>query len=253
MIYITGDTHGNPVARFNEYNFPEQLTMTKNDYVIICGDFGVIWNQDKENGKEYLQLEALELKPFTTLFVDGNHENFDRLNNYPVEEWNGGFVHKIRPSVIHLMRGQVYNIDNKKIFTFGGAQSHDIDDGILEVDDPRIKEWCNKQKFFRINKLSWWKEELPSEEEMKIGFQNLEKCNWKVDYVITHDMPTSAVRLYDALYCPYRSCKTNWFNDYLDVIKDKLDYKFWFCGHFHEELKLADNLGILYKQFVNIV
>lgn len=29
-------------------------------------------------------------RPFTTLFVDGNHENFDLLNAYPVENWHGG-------------------------------------------------------------------------------------------------------------------------------------------------------------------
>ena len=77
-------------------------------------------------------MDWLEGKPFTTLFVDGNHENFDRLYAYPVEEWHGGKVHKIRPSVIHMMRGQVFAIDGKSVFTFGGASSHDIDGGILE-------------------------------------------------------------------------------------------------------------------------
>jgi hypothetical protein len=62
------------------------------------------------------------------------------LNAYPVEEWHGGKVHKIRPSVIHLMRGQVYELQGKKFFTFGGAQSHDISGGILELDDPDLYE-----------------------------------------------------------------------------------------------------------------
>ena len=76
-------------------------------------------------------MDWLDCKSFTTLFVDGNHENFDRLYEYPVEEWHGGKVHKIRPSVIHLMRGQIFEIEGKSIFTFGGASSHDIDGGIL--------------------------------------------------------------------------------------------------------------------------
>ena len=135
MIYITGDTHSS-FERFNTMIFPEQYEMTKSDYIIICGDFGGVWNKDEESPKEKWWMEWLEKKPFTTLFVDGNHENFDRLNNYPVEEWNGGNVHKIRPSVIHLMRGQVFTIDGKKIFTFGGAKSQDITGGILELDDP---------------------------------------------------------------------------------------------------------------------
>jgi len=164
MIHITGDCHGN-FERFNDSIFPEQNEMTKEDYVIICGDFGGVWNKDEESKLETMILDWLDCKPFTTLFVDGNHENFDRLMAYQLEEWKGGKAHKIRPSVIHLMRGQVYELEGKKIFTFGGASSHDIDGGILELDDPDFKKkkkaldkgW----KPYRINHLSWWKEELP--------------------------------------------------------------------------------------------
>ena len=138
MIYITGDCHAN-FSRFSTNIFPEQKEMTKDDYVIICGDFGGVWDKGEESPREKWDMNWLEDKPFTTLFVDGNHENFDRLYTYPVEEWHGGKVHKIRDSVIHLMRGQVYEIDGKKFFTFGGAASHDIQGGILEPEDPDFK------------------------------------------------------------------------------------------------------------------
>ena len=138
MIYITGDCHAD-FRRFDTDIFPEQNDMTKDDYVIICGDFGGIWDKDKESSREKWWLDWLEAKPYTTLFVDGNHENFDRLYEYPIEEWHGGKVHKIRESVIHLMRGQVFEIDGKKIFTFGGARSHDISSEILELDDPNFR------------------------------------------------------------------------------------------------------------------
>ena len=36
-------------ARLNRDSFPEQKEMTKKDYVIIAGDFGFIWNMDKED------------------------------------------------------------------------------------------------------------------------------------------------------------------------------------------------------------
>ena len=58
-------------------------------------------------------------------FIDGNHENYDRLKKYPVTDWNGGKVQIISDSVIHLMRGQVYQIGEEKIFVMGGARSHD--------------------------------------------------------------------------------------------------------------------------------
>ncbi len=128
MIYITGDCHAD-FSRFSTAIFPEQREMTKEDYVIICGDFGGVWTKGEESPREKWDLNWLEDKSFTTLFVDGNHENFDRLYSYPVEKWHGGKVHKIRDSVIHLMRGQVFEIEDRKIFTFGGASSHDVQGG----------------------------------------------------------------------------------------------------------------------------
>lgn len=188
-IYVTGDCHGS-FSRFDTKNFKQQKDMDKEDYVIICGDFGGIWSTDAENRQDKYWLEWLENKSFTTLFVDGNHENFDRLNSYPIEVWNGGKVHKIKSSIIHLMRGQVFSIAGKKIFTFGGAQSHDIQGGILEADDPLYREKkraLNRKGIpYRINHVSWWKEELASEEEMQEAMKNLEAHNYEVDYIITH-------------------------------------------------------------------
>ena len=93
MIYATGDTHGN-FQRFAPEHFPEQAGMTKEDYMIICGDFGGVWDGGK---KEERNLDWLEDLPFTTLFISGNHENFDLLSKYPTEEWNGGTIQRIRP------------------------------------------------------------------------------------------------------------------------------------------------------------
>lgn len=123
-IYITGDIHGSISVgrRFNSKNFPIGKTLTKNDYVIIAGDFGLLWVGDRE---DRYWLNWLTNKPWTTLFIDGNHENFNLLEAYPVEEWKGGKVHKITPSIIHLMRGQIFELEGKKLFTFGGAASHD--------------------------------------------------------------------------------------------------------------------------------
>lgn len=158
-VWITGDIHGNP-QRFSTDNFPEQKEMTKDDVVIILGDFGLVWDYSGENKTEKYWLDWLENKPFTTLFVDGNHDNFDRLDDYPIEKWHGGNVHFIRPSVIHLMRSQIFNIEDKLFFTFGGASSHDISAGILELDDPDFKEKKkrldkNPYALYRINHISW--------------------------------------------------------------------------------------------------
>ena len=83
MIYITGDTHSD-FSRFSEDKFPIQKEMTKDDYVIICGDFGGVWTFEEESNREKEALDWLNEKNFTTLFVDGNHENFTRLYNHMI-------------------------------------------------------------------------------------------------------------------------------------------------------------------------
>ena len=132
---MTGDTHGD-FSRLRPVAFRKQGSLTKDDCLIICGDFGGVWD-----GSEIEQqwLDWLEDRSFTTLFVSGNHENYDLLRSHPTSEWHGGLVQPIRPSVLHLMRGQLYEICRKKIFTMGGASSHDIRDGILEPDDPNYE------------------------------------------------------------------------------------------------------------------
>lgn len=91
-VWITGDCHGD-FHRFATKNFPQQKEMGRDDCVIIVGDCGGVWAGEQVDGH---QLDWLEGRPFTTLFVDGNHENFDLLNAYPEREWHGGRVHEIR-------------------------------------------------------------------------------------------------------------------------------------------------------------
>ena len=124
MIYVTGDTHGGiDVKKLLDPQLEKKIG--KDDYLIICGDFGFIWNPSGESAKERNWLDWFEQKPWTTLFVDGNHECFPRLYQYSEAVWNGGVVHVIRPHVLHLCRGQLFEIEGQKIFTLGGASSHD--------------------------------------------------------------------------------------------------------------------------------
>lgn len=126
MIFVTGDIHGSlDINKLScRKNRKNNLfnNISNNDYIIICGDFGLIWNNSKN---ERWWLEWLNQKPFTTLFIDGNHENFNLLNSYPQEEFAGGKVHRISESIFHLMRGQIFTLENKRFFTMGGAESHD--------------------------------------------------------------------------------------------------------------------------------
>lgn len=250
-IWITGDCHGD-VRKFSVDCFYEQKEMNQNeDYVIICGDFGLIWNCDEESKTEKYWLDWLEDKPFTTLFVDGNHENFDRLYKYPVKEWHGGRVHEIRPHVLHLMRGEVFEIEGKKFFAFGSAASHDIRDGILDPfeDADLIKQWRKEPyRLFRINHVNWWKEELPSEEEMQNGINNLEKHDWEVDYIISHTPPASVIALLG-----HGAYKQDVATQYLEEIRSQTEFKLHLMGHMHICKQINERDILLYEQIIRIV
>ena len=250
MIYITGDCHCN-FERFNTEIFPEQEEMTKADYVIVCGDFGGVWDKDASGKKETWWLDWLENKPFTTLFVDGNHENFDRLYSYPVEMWNGGKVHKIRPSVIHLMRGQVYLLDGKKIFSFGGARSHDISGGVLEPEDPdyKIKKKQLDQGWepYRINHVSWWAQEMPTAEEMEEGRRNLKGHGNCVDFIVTHCCSSGTQAcLGGGMFTPDELTK------YFQELRETIRFKKWFFGHYHDNKNVNAEEILLYEQIIRI-
>jgi hypothetical protein len=251
-IWVTGDIHGNP-QRLSKEVFYEQNSMKPNDdnYVIICGDFGIIWNFKGETKEEKEYLDWLNNKPFVTLFVDGNHENHELLNKYPKKLWNGGYVHEIRKNVLHLMRGEIYTICNKTFFAFGGALSHDISDGILDPikDIEKIKKWNNDYtKFFRINHITWWKEELPSEEEKENGLKNLKKYNYNVDFIITHSPSKDMLPSFrNANY------QADELMEYLEIIRKKTTYNHWFCGHMHTNKTITTKDICLYEQIIRIL
>lgn len=254
MIYITGDCHSD-FRRFSTDIFPEQKEMTKDDTVIILGDFGGVWYQEdsKYIKKENYWLDWLENKSFTTVFVCGNHENFNRLYSYPIKEWNGGSVHEIRPHVLHLMRGEIFTIEDNKFFAFGGASSHDISDGILDYEDPN---WKDKAKaldkqgkyMYRVKGLSWWEQELPTEEEMENGRKNLAAHGNKMDFLLTHSPSTSQIYLLGGkgLYEPDR------LTNYLEDIRAEAEYKKHFMGHMHLNKAINDKDIVLYEQIIRI-
>ena len=246
MIFITGDTHGD-FTRFGTGHFPEQKLMTKEDYVIVCGDFG-IWDGSKQ---ENYFLDWLEDKPFTTLFVDGNHSNFDRLMQMPVKSFSGGKVHPVRESVLHLMRGQVFDVGGKRIFTMGGASSHDIGDGILEPDDKDLrkkrKALDRRRALYRINHVSWWKEELPSEKEYAEAYKNLDACGWEVDFIISHCAPSSIAGLIGGgMYRPDR------LTEFFEELKGRCKFGAWFFGHYHDNRVLLKKYVLLYEQILQV-
>ena len=251
MVYVTGDCHAD-FRKFSTDRFPEQKEMTRDDIVIICGDFG-IW--DNSNEEKYW-LKWLNEKPFTTVFVDGNHENFDRLygTEFQTVDFHGGRAHKIRPHIFHLMRGYMFTFDGKKFWCFGGASSHDIDDGILDGADfetpqafyAAIKQAYKYGKQFRINHISWWEQELPSQEEMDFGMKTLEENNFETDFIISHCCPQDVA---SALGFRGSDKLTMYFNK----VASRTKFNRWYFGHYHGEESVWGKFVLHYDKIERIV
>ncbi len=222
MVYVTGDTHGDP-ERLSKNALK---VLQDGDTLIVCGDFGFIW--DKSRAEEKI-LKALSKRKYNICFIDGTHENFDLLNKYPVSVWNGGKVHKIADNIYHLMRGQIFEIDTLRIFTMGGGESPDLDS--------------------RIEDNPWLKYEIPSKEELLEGANNLEKVDCKLDVIITHEPSTTIkdfLKLDDA-----NAVRVTALNAYFDELAKCSEFKRWFFGSLHMDKYISNTYIGVHKAIVN--
>lgn len=234
MIYLTGDAHGrNDWGKI--FEFYNTGKVNEKDILIITGDFGAIWDGDVKALDKYNRLSC------TICFVDGNHENFDLLYQYPIEIWNGGKVHRIRSNIYHLMRGEVFIIEGNTFFTFGGATSIDKE---WRLEQEKIKKINGLNKTYKI----WWEQEQPSPEEIANGFVKLKQVNYKVDYIITHTLDRGTmVELYGGIK------EDTSLNIFLEYVRTNVKFKVWFCGHFHiDKFSEIKKTCILYNKIVNL-
>ncbi len=204
MVFVTGDLHGD-LGRFKT---PDAKKLKKGDTLLVCGDFGFLWNDSKEEQKI---LKKLGEKKYNICFVDGTHENFDLLNRYEVTEWNGGKVHHITGGVYHLMRGQIYQIEGLRVFTMGGGESPDME--------------------MRVSNDTWYAAENPSRQELVEGAENLGKMGNEVDLVITHE-PSAKVKEFLQMKLVDRA-RTTLLNTYFEELSNSVDFQKWYFGSLH--------------------
>lgn len=228
-LFITGDTHiPYDIRKLSKKKWSDSRELTKDDFLIITGDFGLIWDIIETREEKYWK-KWLDDRNFTTLFVDGNHENHPRLERMEKSAFLGGTVGIISDSIFHLRRGEIYNINNKKILTIGGSHSHDIE--------------------HRIKGVSWWEEEELSANEEQRTMENLEKHQYGVDIIVTHTLPESITR-----YLSFRDdfypdpCKVRIF---LDKIVANTQFSNFYCGHFHVDQDYKQ-YHVLYNRIIEI-
>lgn len=220
MFFVTGDLHGDR----KDFSTRKFGRIRKSDYVVVCGDFGFLWEGSKE---ELSWLKKLGKKRYGILFVDGAHENYDLLAKYPVTDWNGGKAQVISGNLVHLLRGQIYTINGKKIFTFGGGESGDRE--------------------MRTPHKTWWSEELPTTDEMQAGVERLDAVDWKVDYIFSYEAPSAFRRFLEP-----GEYDLNALNVYLERLREKCRYQRWVFGNYHINRRLSAEHQVVFDDVLRL-
>ena len=222
MIYITGDLHG-------EWDQRKEFikSLTKEDILIVLGDLGWSWNK--------WHIDRFQIN-CEVLSVFGNHENYTLIEQMPIVERHSGKVRQMKDNVFYLMNGEMYEIEGKKFFVFGGA---------LSID----KHWRTPYK-------SWWPQEQPTQEELKHALEVLGKNDWRFDYLLTHTAETELVQRVLGRKDTVVDSTENMIQEIKYQIKEHDgDFKHHFFGHLHEFWKSASEnyeWYCLYKQIFDL-
>lgn len=215
MICVMGDTHGD----YTRFSHKKIKRLKKNDFLIICGDFGFVWDGSKQ---ETAALKKIGSKPFTTLFITGGHDNSELLSNYEKESFLGGMARHICGRLYMPESGGIFDIDGHKAFFFGGGQSPDID----EMEDRKIY--------------------MPAEDELEQGRELIRQNGGKVDYIFTHEPPGEIAEFLNIN--TGTAGLTNYLNVFFDKIRNETEFKMWFFGKLHKNKLIPPRYAAVFDE-----
>ncbi len=224
MIYVTGDMHGD-LERLYDKQFRK---LGRGDVLLVCGDFGYIFDGSKT---EKQVIDFFAKRKFITAFVEGTHDNLDKIGRARTTVWKGGLVHRIKGNLLHLMRGQLFNIEGSTFFTFGGGESTDKD--------------------MRVENGLWWRGEEATPAEMAEGARVLDESGCKVDYIITHEPPSLVKSA--MLMRVGEADRVNKLNGYFEEIGRSCEFKHWYFGSLHEDRVITEHYTCVFKNIIPVV
>jgi hypothetical protein len=223
--FITGDVHG----EIGDLAFAARV-LDKEDTLIVLGDFGFIWRLDTQDVMEELS-EVAKKCPCQIAFVDGNHENFNKIKELEeITEWNGGKVGKLPFGILHLLRGEIYNLNNEKVGVIGGADSVD--------------------KWGRTEDISWWSAETVTAADAEKLIENAKDVEDLI--ILSHDAPSILVNQLKMLngingMTEFSSSQMN-----LQKVYDNVSFKKWCFGHWHIDKELDERFECFYHNIDEI-
>ena len=200
MIYITGDKHGQLEPFLENKDFKK---IKKGDVLIVCGDFGFLWDNSKQ---EYKNLKWLSKRKYVVAFLDGCYDNISLISKYPISVWNEGHVRFISKNIVYLMQGEIFNIAGTKVLTFGGGFEEEL------TDD------------FENN--NWWPEKFTNRQCVDNVIENIGKENGKVDLIVSHEAPAAITPCLQS-----KEKENNAINLILEEIRLHCKFKRWFFSN----------------------
>ena len=226
MIYITGDTHGE-FRRIHDFCMKYETSVR--DIMIILGDAGINFKGGSEDKAKKDYIAAM---PITLFCIHGNHEQRpSNIPSYTERKWHGGIVYaeKRYPNILFAKDGEIFDLGGLKTIVIGGAYSVD--------------------KLMRIiYRMGWWEDEQPSEEIKQYVEQQLDANDWKVDVVLSHTTPLKYEPVEVFMSGIDQDMVDKSTEEWLDSIENKLNYKKWYCGHYHTKKKVG-KLEIMFDNF----
>jgi len=210
MLYCTGDLHGD---RDRLARGPARK-LKKRDTLVVCGDFGFVW----EGGpQEEETLRWIGERRWTTLFVEGVHDNLDLLEAYPLEPFAGGTARHISGQLWQLLRGEVYTLEGRSLLALGG--------GVADPGEP------------------WWPQAIPGEEDLARYRRTLADRGGRVDLIVSHQAPTNIQA------CLGRTGQEpDLLTAYLDEVQRTAAFDAWYFGCYHLNKTIPPKYHGLYDQ-----
>ena len=224
MVFYTGDIHGMP---WNVVKLSIRFHLTKDDTIVLLGDVGANFYCDDRDNECKAALN--KIKPMV-LCIHGNHEaRPSSLPMYRQKSWNGGLVwyEEEYPSLLFAKDGEIFDLEGLRHLAIGGAYSVD--------------------KFYRLTRgINWFPDEQPSEEIKQYVEEQIKKKPF--DIVLSHTCPFKYEPTEVFLPMVDQSTVDSSTEKWLDSIEEKIEYKAWFCGHWHID-KRIDKMHFLFHSF----
>ena len=222
-LFLCGDCHNDvDIHKLTTKKFPIQKELTKDDVMVVLGDWGAIWFG---NSKDNYMINWWDNKPWTTFVVLGNHCNYNAIEKLPEVYKFGNSCYKAGNSIYIAKSGNIYTICGEKCLAINGADSYDRDR--------------------RTENINWWRQERITQDDYNNASISLAQNNDEIDFLFTHTGGSEVCRFLGFNPTP---------SDYwIDMIKETISpdcrYKHY-CGHYHVDKIVYRNIRILYDDIV---